>query len=99
MLHKYEAPVLAISVELWPGQIVGGVAVTLAVGLLLTVIVAVAEAVHAIGEEYVTVYEVVLAGDAVIEAVVAPVLHKYVPPPTEVDAVKVPLPPGQMVSL
>ena len=51
VLHRYEAPALATSAELCPGQILGGVAVMLAVGLLLTIIVAVAVAVQPTGDE------------------------------------------------
>jgi hypothetical protein len=40
--------------------------------------------------ETVTVYAVVVIGVTVIEAVVAPLLHKYVPPPVAVSVVDTP---------
>ena len=57
-------------------------------GTLLTVTVLVQELVQPCALVTVTVYVVFELGETVIAAVVAPVLHKYVPPP---DAVSVAL--------
>ena len=46
LLHKYPLPALAVSVELWPGQMLAGFGVMLAVGLGKTVTVVVAVAVQ-----------------------------------------------------
>ena len=75
-----------------------GEAVKVAVGEVIT-IEPVVDAEQPVGDVNVTVYGVVLAGEAVMDAVVAPVLHKYLPPFTETVAVNVPVAPAQMVSL
>ena len=66
---------------------------TEAFGNAFTVTVEIAAAVHPFAAVTVTVYIVVAAGLTVMDAVVAPVFHPYVPPP---DAVIVALCPVQM---
>ena len=70
--------------------------VMLAVGTGLTVITRLAVEVQPLALVTVTVYVVVVVGFTGIVAVVAPVFHKYVPPPA---AVILPLKPLQSVEI
>jgi hypothetical protein len=65
--------------------------VMLAVGNGLTVTVLVAVAVHPLALVTVTVYVAFAVGLTLIDAVVSPVLHAYVPPPVAVNDVEPPL--------
>lgn len=86
VLHKNEVAVPpAVTVTLWLPQIVVADAFAETEGNGLTVTVRLAE-VEQLKGEGVTVYVVVEAGLTVIDAVVAPVLHKYA---VEPEAVKV----------
>ena len=91
VLHKYDEPPDAVSVVATPEQIFPFV--TDGVGLAITVTVPLAIAVH-VAMVTVTVY--VAAVPVEIEMPVAPVLHRYVPPPVTVS---VAVPPAQIVGL
>jgi hypothetical protein len=90
LLHKYVPPPAAVNVVLTPLQITD-VPVMLAVGSGLTVIACVAVEVQPLAFVTVTVYVALAVGLIVIPAVVAPVLHKYVPLPVAVNVVEPPL--------
>ena len=73
---------------------------TVTTGVGLTVTVPEADGLtQPAAEVYTTEYEVVVLGDTVIEAVVAPVFQAKVPPGTEGVAVKVAESPSQIVTL
>jgi hypothetical protein len=95
LLQAYVPPPAAVNVVLPPLQITD-VPVMLAVGNGLTVTALVAVAVHPLALVTVTVYVASAVGLTGIVAVVAPVLHKYVPPPV---AVKVVVPPLQITDV
>jgi len=90
-LQEYVVPPVAEMVVLFPAHTEAGDAEAEIVALVLTVIVMVAVPVQ-LALDPVTVYVVVEAGETVIEAVDAPVLHEYVVAPL---AVRVALPPVQ----
>jgi hypothetical protein len=92
LLHKYVPPPAAVKVVLPPLQITD-VPVMFAIGNGLTVTVLVAVDVQPLALVTVTVYVASAVGLTGIVAVVAPVFHKYVPPPV---AVKFVLPPLQI---
>lgn len=99
--HEYVPPPkegVAVSVADEPAQIVdvAGLMLTVGVGFTVTVLVPVPEQPASV---YVTVYVVVVPGDTVIAAVVAPPGdHEYVPPPAEGVAFKVAEPPEQIAA-
>src|SRR6185503_5214135 len=70
-------------IALSPWQITCGVTVGLMVGV--TVIVVVAVSLHPLPLETTTEYVVEAVGEILMEEVVAPVLHEYVPPPPAVN--------------
>lgn len=84
-------PPLAVSVALWPLQIVCVEGETCAFGRLFTLTVPLAIAVQLAALLTVTVYVVDEVGLTVIAAVVAVVLHKYDVPPDAVNVVLCPL--------
>jgi hypothetical protein len=90
LLQAYVPPPTAVKVVLAPLQITD-VPVILAVGKALTVTVLVAVAVHPFELVTVTVYVALAVGLTLIDAVVSPVLHAYVPPPAAVNEVLPPL--------
>jgi hypothetical protein len=90
LLQEYVPPPAAVNVVLTPLQITD-VPVMLAVGNGLTVTVLVAVEVQPLALVTVTVYVASAVGLTGIVAVVAPVLHKYVPPPVAVKVVEPPL--------
>lgn len=94
LFQRYVEPPLAVKVTFDPLQkVVGPPAVIVAVGIVFTTILIGADVVeHPAAFVIVTVLEPAVV--AVIEAVVAPVLHKYDVPAL---AVKVTLPPEQKV--
>ena len=87
---------VAVNVALVPSQTVAEFIVTVGIGFTVRVPEP-AKLGHPF-KVYTHVYVVVEPGVTVIEAVVAPVFHKYVPPPVEGVAVKVALVPSQTVS-
>jgi hypothetical protein len=96
--HKKDPPAIegvAVIVAFEPAQIVCEVDETVGTGLTVTVPVEVV--VHPL-KVYETVYVVVVAGETVMDAVVAPPgAHEYVPPPVTGVAVRVVDAPAQIV--
>jgi len=92
VLHEYVPPPLAVKVAFCPLQIGDGL-LMLAVGFVFTVKVLESVSVQPLAFVTVTEYVVVEEGETVMLAVVAPLLHEYVPPPL---AVNVALCPTQM---
>jgi hypothetical protein len=90
VLHKYVLPPAAVNVVLTPLQIVV-MPLILGVGIGLTVTACVAVDVQLLALVTVTVYVAFDVGLTVMAAIVAPVLHKYVPPPVAVNVVEPPL--------
>jgi hypothetical protein len=83
-------PPVAVNVVEPPLQITF-VPVIVAIGKALTVTVLVAVAVQPFALVTVTVYVALAVGLTLIDAVVSPVLHEYVPPPAAVNDVEPPL--------
>ena len=96
VLHRNDVPPDAVSVDEPPIQIAGFAGVMLHTGNGFTTTVVVHELLQPLPSVTVTVYVVVTVGLTVIEAVVAPVLHRNDVPP---DAVSVFEPPRQMDKL
>jgi hypothetical protein len=95
VLHVYVPPPAAVKVVLPPLQMTD-VPVMLAVGKELTVTTWLAVAEQLLEFVTVTVYVALAVGLTVMAAVVAPVLHEYVPPPAAVNVV---LPPLQITDV
>jgi hypothetical protein len=101
LLHKYPPTVtpvtLAVSIADSPTQITFGSIVTTGNGLTVTVVLA--DEIHPAVLDTVTLYSVVAVGLTTIDAVVAPLLHKYPPTATPVTlAVSVVDSPTQIVA-
>ena len=97
MLHRNDVPPDAVSVDEPPTQIEGLELAMLHTGAGFTVTVLVHDDVHPLlASVTVTVYVVVAEGVTVMDAVVAPVLHRNDVPP---DAVSVDEPPLQNAGL
>lgn len=95
VLHRNEIPPEAVNETESPGQIGGTIHTIVHMGGGFTVTVLEHDEVHPLEASVtVTVYVVVAEGETVMEAVVAPVLHKNDVPP---DAVSVDEPPAQNV--
>jgi hypothetical protein len=94
VLHEYVVAPLADKVSGWPEHIVvEGNAATLTAGVEFTFMVIVAGADALLQPDAVvtvTEYVVGTVGLTVIEDVVAPVLHEYVPPPFAVSTAELP---------
>ena len=88
-LHEYVAAPVAVSVVFAPLQIVASLP-AFTTGNWFTVTVLTALVALQPFAVTVTLYDVVLVGVTVIEALVAPVLHKYVVPALAVNVVLVP---------
>ena len=95
LFHRYVPVPDTETVLLCPAQMVAGEAFAVILGGFISNTVVVAVLVHPFTPVTVTVYVVLAAlGVTEIEALVSPVLHKYVPPPV---AVRVLLKPSQTV--
>ena len=90
VLHAYVPPPEAVNVVDFPLHIVALVPAS-AVGTALTVTVTLSVDVQLDPLVTVTVYVLLVVGDTVVVAAVAPVLHAYVPPPVAVNVVDLPL--------
>ena len=93
--HRYDPPLLAVSVTLPPAQkLVGPLAAIVAVAAAPTVTVCDALAEQPLASVTLTLYVVVATGATVIDALVAPFDHRNDVPPL---AVRVTLAPAQLV--
>lgn len=89
VLQLYDPPPDPVSVAVAPTQIEAGPEI-LALGSGLTLMVTDAEEVHPSILVTVTVYTVVMEGETIMSAVMAPVLHEYDPPPLAMRLTVVP---------
>lgn len=96
VLHRYVPPPEATKTVVWPAQMLL-LPVAAALGAVFRFKILLAVAVQLFVPVTVTVY--VPAAEAMAAAVVAPVLHKYVPPPEAVNAVLVPAQMGEVPAM